>query len=105
MGYLPYSCGATRLTTSATVSDSGKPILIAGYGVESGATAAQPYFINGTTASAGNTIIFRPGPITTSQGNVTSLPLPVMFNNGCYVSFDANTTAVTVFYILQSVSS
>lgn len=104
MGYQPYSCGAIRLTASGTVSDSGKPILICGYGIESGATAAQPYFNNGT-AAVGSTIIFRPGPITVSQGNVNSLLLPVMFPNGCFVSFDANTTAVTAFYVLQSVTS
>jgi len=105
MGYLPYSCGFTRLTASGTVSDAGKPVLICGYGVESGATAAQPYINNGG-ALAGSTVIFRPGPITVSQGNV-NVPavLPVMFPNGCWVSFDANTTAVTMFYILQSVSN
>ena len=104
MGYLPNSCGYQRLTASGVVSDAGKPILICGYGVESGATAAQPYFNNGG-ALAGSTIIFRPGPITVSQGNVQNLPFPVMFPSGCYVSFDANTTAVTALYILQSVTT
>jgi hypothetical protein len=102
---IPYSCGATRLAASADVSDAGKPVLICGYGVESGATAAQPYFNNGTAAVPGTTV-FRPGPITASQGNISPLAaVPVMFPTGCYVSFDANTTAVTVFYALQSVTS
>lgn len=105
MGYLPYASGWVRLTASGQVSDAGKPILICGYGIESGGTAAQPYFNNGG-ALAGSTIVFRPGPITISQGNVNSLSqYPVMFQNGCQVSFDANTTAVSVFFILQSVSS
>lgn len=104
MGYMPNTCGWTRLTASGQVSDTGKPILICGYGVESGGTAAQPYFNNGSALS-GSTIAFRPGPITVSQGNVTPFNYPVMFANGCQVSFDANTTAVTVFYILQSVTT
>jgi hypothetical protein len=105
MGYQPYMCAPVRLTTSGDVSDAGKPVLICGYGVESGATAAQPVFRNGAYASTG-AAVFTPGPITVSQGNVGQLAiLPVMFTTGCNVSFDANTTAVTVFYILQSVTS
>lgn len=105
MGYLPYSCGYKRLTASGTVSDAGKPILVCGYEVTSGATAAVPYMNNGSALSGSDTV-FRPGPNTVSQGNI-GVPsiLPVMFPNGCWVSFDANTTAVTVFYILQSVSN
>lgn len=102
MGYIPYSCGFQRLTASGVVSDSGKPILVAGYAIESGGTAAKPYFMNGTVQTS--PVAFEPGPITISTGNVQSLPLPVMLPNGCYVSFDSNTTAVTVFYILQALS-
>jgi len=105
MGYFQNVCGLTRLTTSGVVSDSGKPILIAGFGVESGATAASPFFNNGTAAPASGATGFRAGPNTISQGNIVSLPMPVMFPSGCYVSFDANTTAVSVFFILQSVTS
>ena len=104
MGYIPSSCGWQRITSSGVISDQSKPILICGYGVESSSTAAVPYFNNGG-ALAGSTVVFRPGPTTASQGSVVSLPLPVMFASGCYVSFDANTTAVTAFYILQSTSS
>jgi hypothetical protein len=106
MGYEPYSCGWVRLTASGNVSDAGKPVLISGLGVESaGVTAASPYFNNGS-ASVPGTVVFRPGPNTISQGN-TTIPacLPVMFPTGCYVSFDATTTAVSVFFILQSVTS
>jgi len=102
---IPYSVGAVRLVASGNVSDAGKPVLISGYGVESGGTAAQPFFNNGTAAVPGTTV-FMPGPITVSQGNVKKLACyPVMFPTGCYVSFDANTTAVSVFYSLQSVTS
>lgn len=94
-------CGYQRLTSSGVVSDAGKAILITGYGVESGSTAAQPYFNNGG-ALAGSDIAFRPGPITVSQGNVNAFNLPVMFPKGCYISFDANTTAVTAFFVLQA---
>jgi len=96
-------CGFQRLTASGVVSDSGKPILIAGYAIESGGTAAKPYFMNGTVQTAA--VAFQPGPITASNGNVQSLPLPVMLPSGCYVSFDGNTTAVTVFYVLQSTTT
>ena len=85
------------------MSDSGKPILVYGFGILSSGAAAVPYFNNGTASS--NTIAFRAGPTTASQASVVSIPAPVMFNSGCYVSFDANTTEVTVFYVLQSVSS
>ncbi len=105
MGYQPnYCCGYKRLSASGTVSDAGKPILIAGYSILSGSTAAVPYFNEGAALS-GSSIAFRPGPVTVSVGNTISLPLPVMFPTGCYVSFDANTTEVTVFYILQSVTN
>lgn len=101
MGYQPYSCGWNRLTSSGQVSDAGKPVLITGYSVVSGSTAATPYFING--ASTG-TIAFR-GEGVASTGSNQAYTLPPMLNQGCYVSFDANTTEVTVFYVLQSVTS
>jgi hypothetical protein len=101
MGYQPYSCGWTRLVSSGQVSDAGKPILITGYSLLSGSTASVPYFING---SATGTIAFR-GQGVASNGSNQAYTLPPMLSNGCYVSFDANTTEVTVFYVLQSVSS
>ena len=95
-------CGYVRLAASGVVGTSGVPVLIAGYSILSGATAAVPYFLSGTSAT--NTLAFRPGPCTVSVGNTISLPLPVMFPTGCYVSFDANTTEITVFYIQQATS-
>lgn len=101
MGYTPYSCGFQRLPSSAVVSDSGKPILITGYSVLSGAAAAIPYFNNGTATV--NTLAFR-GDGVASADQTTAFNLPVMLPGGCYVSFDTNTTEVTVYYVLQSTS-
>lgn len=102
MGYLPYSCGATRLTTSGVVGSSGKPILICGYGVECG-TAASPFLISGTAVGSAQGI--RLGPNTANQGTVNMFGLPTMFPNGCYASFVTNVTAITVFWIQQSVTN
>jgi|SRR6267142_193644 len=103
MGYQPYSAGFQRLTTSGVVSDSGKPILVYGFSIENGATAAVPTLFDGTAATG--THVVKIGPTIANVANVVSLPFPVMFPLGCFVSFDANTTAVTIMYSLQSVSS
>lgn len=103
MGYQPYSAGFQRLTTSGVVSDSAKPILVYGYSVESGASATTPTLFDGTAATGTHAI--KLGPNTASQATVVALPFPMMFPLGCYVSFDANTTAVTIFYSLSSVTS
>lgn len=103
MGYQPYSAGFQRLTTSGVVADSGKPILIYGYSLESGSTAATPTLFDGTSATGAHAI--KLGPTIVSQANVLPLPFPIMFPLGCYASFDANTTALTIMYSLQSVTS
>lgn len=89
------------MTSSGQVSDAGKPILITGYAVLSGASPAVPYFINGPATGV---IAFRGAGIAATANN-EAYTLPPMLNQGCYVSFDANTTEVTVFYVLQSVSN
>lgn len=98
-------CGFQRLTTSGVISDSGKAILVMGFDVESGGTAAVPFLANGTAAPTNPATCFALGGNLISQGNVQSLDTPVMFSGGCFVSFDPNTTAVTVFYALQSISA
>lgn len=98
-------CGFQRLTTSGVVSDSGKAILVCGTVVESGATAAFPYLNNGTAVPTVAANCFPLGPNTVSQPNIEAFNFPVMFPSGCYVSFDSNTTAVTIHYVLQSVSA
>jgi hypothetical protein len=95
---LPYSSGWQRLTTSGVVGVSGSPLLFSGYTFESGGTAGIPYFNSGTAAS--NVLSFRGGGGVISGGSTIQSvgQLPTMYTTGLYVSFDANTTAVTVFY-------
>jgi hypothetical protein len=101
MGYLPYVAGWNRLTSSGQVSDTGVSVIICGYSIESLGAAAEPYFING--ASTG-TIVFRGDSSQGSAGTARTIDLPtygITFANGCYVSFDSSTAAVTVFYSLN----
>jgi hypothetical protein len=95
---VPYSSGWTRITSSGIVGVSGKPLLFSGYTFESSGTAGIPYFNSGTAAS--NVLSFRGGGGVVNGGSqVQSVgQLPAMYPTGLYVSFDANTTAVTVFY-------
>ena len=96
----PFVSGWTRLTSSAVIGDSGKPVAISGYTFESGGTVAQPYFINGTSAS-GTIVVRGGGGIASAAAPLQAVgQLPTTFASGCYVSFDANTTAVTVFWVL-----
>jgi hypothetical protein len=60
--------GYKLLAASGDVGTSGKAISIFGYALESGATAAQPYFNSGIAAS--QTKGFIAGPVTASQSNV-----------------------------------
>ena len=85
-----------RLSSSGVVGDSGKAVDLVGYTIKSGGTAAVPYFINGTAASGAVAWQDQARVVSTEQ----SIPLAyaIRFPLGCYVSFDANTTAVTVFY-------
>lgn len=89
-------CSFTVLGASGVIGDSGKAVDLCGYNVLSGGTAAQPYFKNGTGVTSAT--VFRPGPVIVSQGNETDFSVPRRFPLGCYVSFDANTTSVVVYY-------
>ena len=104
IGYQPWACGFQRLTSSGSIGDAGKPIAVYGFSILSGSTAAIPYLINGAAYNSGAQG-FRLGPVVASQANVVSIPAPVMLPNGAAVSFDANTTEVTVFYVQMSVTS
>lgn len=101
--YMNQACGFQRLTTSGVVSDSGKPIIISGVSIESGGTLAVPTLFDGTAATGSHAV--KLGSSIVSTANVIPINIPLMFPLGCYVSFDANTTAVTVFFTLQSVTS
>lgn len=87
----------TRLSSSGVIGDSGQPIDMYGYAILSGGTAAAVTFKNGVDATGA--AAFQGGPITVSQSNVLSLPAAVRFPKGLYVSFDANTTSVSIFWV------
>jgi len=84
-----------RLAASGQVGDAGKAIDIVGYTIKSGSTAALPYFINGSSTGS---IAWQDQARATSAEQSISLAYRIRLDQGCYVSFDANTTAVTVFY-------
>ena len=83
------------LAASGNVGDAGKAVDVVGYVIKSGGTAAVPYFING---GATGTLYFQDQARAVSTSQSIGLAYRVRFPGGCYVSFDANTTAVTVFY-------
>lgn len=103
MGYNQTWVGWNRLTSSGNVSDSGVAIIIAGYNIESGAGGgASPYFLNGSAGTA--PIAFRGDSSQAQASTSRTIDLPALgigLSSGCYVSFDANTAAVTVFYALN----
>lgn len=96
MGYLPYSSGFQRITTSGAIGTSGKGVLVTGITVLSGATASVPYIKNGTAVGSAAAWAI---PGTASVACHTTYDTPIMCFNGCFVSFDSNTTEVTVMYI------
>lgn len=99
---IPFCSGFVRLSASGSVGDVGKAQYISGYVFDSGGTAGAPFFVNGsTTVSAGNSLVFKAGGgVISGTSNIQSVgQLPVTFPLGCYVSFDANTTGMTVFYV------
>lgn len=99
---VPFVSGWTRLTASGAIGDAGKAQWVSGYNFDSGSTAGNPYFINGSSSvSPGNSVAFRAGGGVVSNTSSQQVvgQLPVVFPLGCYVSFDGNTNAVTVFYV------
>jgi hypothetical protein len=91
-------CTFKRLAASGNVGDAGKAIDILGYTISSGSTAAAPSFINGQSGGSSNTLGWVDTATTASAEKSISLAYPVRIPAGCYVSFDANTTAMSVFY-------
>ena len=96
---LPYTAGWSRLTSSGVVGDSGLPVCIQGYILESGATASTTTYIFNGTSSLGTPAI-RLGGAVASAASVpgTTGQFPTTLAAGGYVSFDSNTSAVTVFW-------
>lgn len=85
-----------RLTVSGIVGDSGKAIDVVGYAIKSGGTAGVISLINGSVQTA--TLAWADTATAVSQENTKPLAYPVRLSAGCYVSFDANVSACTVFY-------
>lgn len=98
-------CGFQRLTASGVVSDSGKPIIICGYTVEGGAGGATSPFVRNGTAVGSATAFALDTTAAASTNLHRDLATPVVLASGAYVSFDSNTTAVTMFFRLSSVTS
>jgi hypothetical protein len=96
-----YACAATKIVASGAIGDTNKPILIYGYGVQAGPGGSAPFFNNGDQTVG----MFVPGPVVGEMMNIETFETPVMFPTGCYVSFDSNTLAVSVFYKQNLVSS
>jgi hypothetical protein len=92
--------GFTRITASGVIGPAGKPIVIGGYVTEGDATAVgSPYFLNGQDGTGA--IAFRGDNSQTAANTNRSTSMPnVMLPLGCYISFDADTVAVTAFWTL-----
>ena len=88
--------GWVRLAASGIVGDSGKAVDVVGYSIKSGGTAAIVSFLNGTSTSG--TLAWADQARAVSTEQTIPLAYPVRLYSGCFVSFDANTTAVSVFY-------
>jgi hypothetical protein len=88
--------GWVRLTSSGVVGDSGKAIDVIGYTIKSGGTAGVLSIINGTVQTA--PLAWADTATTVSQENSKTLAYPVRLAAGCYISFDANVSAATIFY-------
>lgn len=98
---MPESSTFQRITGSGVIGTSGKAIDVLGYQITAtGGGATTPSFLNGTT-SGGATVFIAPSTAT-SANSVGSFNVAVRFGSGCFVNFDANTSAVTVFYIQTS---
>ena len=95
-GFPPEICSFTRLSASGIVGDSGKPIDVVGYTIKSGATAGVVTLMNGTAQTS--PAAWADTAPTVSQENAKALAYPIRLGSGCYVSFDSNVSACTVFW-------
>ena len=85
-----------RLSASGVVGDSGKAIDIVGYSIKSGATAGNITIMNGPAQTSPMAWADQARAVSTEQ--TISLAYPVRTPMGCYVSFDSNVNASTIFY-------
>jgi hypothetical protein len=92
-------CSFQRLSTSGVVGDSGKAIDVLGYSIKSGGTAGNISLFNSTAAGAATgTFAWADQARAVSIEQTIPLSFPIRLGLGCYVSFDGNVSAVTVFY-------
>lgn len=100
MALFPQSwSGFTRVTTSGVIGPSGQPIIFYGYSILSGGGGVgTPTFVNGTTNTGTQFLTADPSNGAASKERTIPLPQGTMFNSGLYVSFDANTASVAIFY-------
>jgi hypothetical protein len=85
-----------RLSASGIVGDSGKAIDIVGYTINSGATAGNIFLMNGTVQTSPFAWSDQARAVSTEQS--ITIAYPVRLSLGCYVSFDSNVTAATIYY-------
>jgi len=91
--------GYQRITSSGVIGTSGNPLIFYGYSLHSGGTVSSgTFFFNGTSTSGGTVFQNDPSNAAINADKMVTLPVGVTFPSGCYVSFDGNATAVTVFY-------
>lgn len=89
--------GIISRTDDGVLGTSGKPIRVYGASVDSGAGgAAVVHFHNGTSAS-GN-LVFTATGAASKAILVADIPAQgILFDGGCYVNVDANTTRALIF--------
>lgn len=88
--------GWVRLTQSGVVGDSGKAIDVIGYSIKSGGTAGNITIMNGTVQTSPMAWAEQARAVSTEQ--TVPLAYPVRLAAGCFVSFDTNVSAATIFY-------
>jgi hypothetical protein len=86
-----------RLSASGIVGDSGKAIDVVGYSIKSGGTAGNIFFFSAATAVAANFAWADQARVVSAEQTI-ALAYPTRLSGGCYVSFDGNVSASTIFY-------
>ena len=98
MGYTTNLSGYQYLTTSGVVGVSAQPIIIFGYSITNSGGPASPTFINGSSGTGLLAFVGDNSQGVATQSRTIALPMGVSLYNGCYISFDSSTSAVTVFF-------
>ena len=90
----------TRLSVSGIVGDSGKAVDVVGYSIKSGGTAGNIYFFSaaGSSGAVAGTFAWADQARVVSTEQTITLAYPTRLSGGCYVSFDSNVSAASIFY-------